>query len=229
MEIGKLYYGTVSYPPNRQAYYVRVMVSSPGEDLPLSVKATFEKFSRDALGQGTIVRVERTDPDNHCKYRVAEVLNQTKEETDMAMSKDRVRFFLPHRYFQNSARNGNNRMSRDTCKDVLCKAFGMSRSESDHMMRWHPEGFTILCRPSQFGRFIVYRYDTNECINGVKDLQPEVIPKPDVYDDVSRITGVERDSVKRVATALGYSCRSPGISSQIDVSNRKARTVEKDF
>ncbi len=42
-------------------------------------------------------------------------------------------------------------------------------------MEDNPKGFHITCRQDQFARFIIYRYHANECINGVKDLQPNII------------------------------------------------------
>jgi hypothetical protein len=79
-------------------------------------------------------------------------------------------------------------MRAETCQKVLKRAFNMSFSESRMLMAKNSyNGFQIVCRPSQFARFIVYRFDTDECINGIKDLAPELFTPTTVYDDVAGV------------------------------------------
>lgn len=152
MEMGKRYLGTVTYPPNHQACYVRVQVPRVGEDLPLSIKATFETFGRHALRQGTIVRVERTSHNNHCRYRVAEILNreplaeQTEEtETMTIATEDKlVRFHLPVRYYT-KARSSSG-MTKDNCVRVMAEAFSMMGCHARNMLDDYPNGVDIVCR-----------------------------------------------------------------------------------
>ncbi len=113
----------------------------------------------------------------------------------MTMSKDRVEFYLPPRYFQTAA--GHNGFARMTMQKILRGAFDMDFTESADLMKAYPHGFGIQCRPSQFARFIVYRHDADEGINGVRDLKPSLIPGKCV---------VEADDVcQRIAQELGYS------------------------
>ena len=123
----------------------------------------------------------------------------------MSMSHDRVKFFLPSRNF--NGRQGG--FSKGTMKRVLWKAFGMSERTSDGLMCENFQGFWIICRPSQFARFIIYRAETGEGINGIKDLQPELFvpePKRDAYDLLSEAAGLGSQGfrmAKSVAGALG--------------------------
>lgn len=148
----------------------------------------------------------------------------------MAMSKDRVRFFLPHRYFQEGHSIPTNNMRGSICRDILFRAFGIPCSESAKLMRRWPNGFYITCRPSQFARFIVFRHEDGNCINGIKDLEPEIIKAElDYYDHIVSLTGVRRSDVKNVIAAFGYSIDDyrprGGISSthELDVSKNPAQ------
>lgn len=132
----------------------------------------------------------------------------------MAMSKDRVRFYLAARYFQ--SHRTSNGMTRDTCIRLLFKAFGMTSSQSlERMSRFH-NGFWIKCRPSQFARFIVYRHQDGDCINGIRDLQPQLVEPVDVYAQIANETGVTHDTVRRVLRAAEYVPTTR--SDEIDVS-----------
>lgn len=123
----------------------------------------------------------------------------------MSMSRDRVRFFLPYKYFQ-TTRTSQSTMSRATCIDVLTDSFGGQRAHWGRMMELYVEGFWIICRPSQFARFIIYRCQANECINGIKDLKAELIGQQDFYSQLARAAGVhiDRESLQRIVRALGY-------------------------
>jgi len=109
-------------------------------------------------------------------------------------------------------------MRRATCIEVLQKAFNMSPSESGGLMHSRSEGFEIICRPSQFARFIIYRHEAGECINGIRDLQPELVEADDRYTAIANSTGVHRAAVKLVLQAVNWQGRpDPTV---IDVSNR---------
>lgn len=120
----------------------------------------------------------------------------------MTMSKDRVRFILPPRYFQSGRRaNGFNCC---TMMAILRKAFGMTNAESGAMMD-ADDDFEIECRPSQFARFIILRYEANEGLNGVRDLEPRMVQptKPrTLYERVGDELNVDPCVVKAVASAL---------------------------
>ncbi len=134
----------------------------------------------------------------------------------MAISKDRVRFTLASRYFQgNTSPNG---MLKETCKTILLKAFCMTHSESEERMFNQAHGFEIICRPSQFARFIIFRHEMGNCINGVRDLEPELIEVPDMYAEIADATGVDREAVRRVLNEVGYKGKRE--LGPIDVSNR---------
>jgi hypothetical protein len=67
----------------------------------------------------------------------------------MAMSVDRVSFKLPYTVSLTSD-SGKARAIIGACE----KAFGMTPQQAECYMR---QGTQIICRPSQFARFIIYR------------------------------------------------------------------------
>ena len=129
-----------------------------------------------------------------------------------AMSLDRVKFYLASRYFQ--AHHTDNGMHREVCKKILTKAFGYPTgkrcaSSWTQVMDRGPGGFYIVCRPSQFARFIVYRNEDGNCINGIRDLEPGLFlpkPKKDVYTRLAEMVEnrVDRHTVKRITDILGH-------------------------
>lgn len=89
--------------------------------------------------------------------------------------------------------------------DILRKSFGLNVVEVGEIMDACPCGFTIVCRPDQFAKFIVLRYEADECVNGVKDLNPKFVDRDhDLYEDIADATGVSRDDVKKVAHMLRF-------------------------
>ncbi len=132
------------------------------------------------------------------------------------MSKDRVRFTLASRYFQ--GHTSPNGMLKETCKTVLLKVFGMTHRESENLMFNQTHGFDIICRPSQFARFIILRHEMGNCINGIRDLEPKLIEVPDMYAEIADATGVDREAVRRVLNEVGYKGKRE--LGPIDVSNR---------
>lgn len=145
-----------------------------------------------------------------------------QEEQTMAMSKDRVRFFIRENYYGNKLQK------------IFQQAFDMPYDETASLMRserWRC-GFWIVCRPSQFARFMIFRNEVG-LQNGFKDLKPELISDiGDVYTQIADCTKVDRCDVKRVLTALNYSIgaieqqirqqsdRSLRSTYQLDVSDR---------
>lgn len=103
-------------------------------------------------------------------------------------SHDRVKFFLySHRV----------EVNRKKFHDLLSYAFDMDCSghQFENMLRPHPQfgheacGITIVCRPSQFARFLIKRNEVGFA-NGFKELHAELfIPEecPD-FLDVSKRT-----------------------------------------
>jgi hypothetical protein len=61
----------------------------------------------------------------------------------MSMSKDRVRFKFT-----------DNQNNKDACIQAAVRAFGMERHEACSAFNTYR---VIVCRPSQFARFIIYR------------------------------------------------------------------------
>lgn len=130
----------------------------------------------------------------------------------MTMSRDRIRFALGHRYYQPSpTQNG---MLDETCVDVMARAFNMGVCEARSLIsaaRRTGCNIEITCRPSQFARFIVYRYEADECINGVKDLEPQIVRRPrNIYERVA-------DRIDELGTITACSSMEEIVSTVIDV------------
>lgn len=83
------------------------------------------------------------------------------------MSRDRVRFIIPNDG-PNTARAAQ-------------RAFGLTCSQAYNAVRTEQ---TIICRPSQFARFLIYRGGAHN----FKQLNVELIPAPymDPFLDVTR-------------------------------------------
>lgn len=74
-------------------------------------------------------------------------------------SRDRVRFNV-----------GPNALAKSGMADLLQEVFGISSSElCAH--KDYCDGITIVCRPSQFARFLILRND-RDMPNGFKELNP---------------------------------------------------------
>lgn len=83
------------------------------------------------------------------------------KEKEMAMSRDRVEFTL----------------YPDTDTPTLRAfkaAFGMDIPAA-RPLDWGTGSVTIICRPSQFARFLIYRNDYGG-VNGFKCLNPKLVP-----------------------------------------------------
>lgn len=132
---------------------------------------------------------------------------------------EKVVFRLAPRYF--TKHYSSNGMRRETCIKILLACFGMPFGTGSwaSLMTQHSEGFQIVCRPDQFARFIVLRYQADECINGVKDLSPRIVDAEEefFYDKVA-------DQFKgRVARECVYD-----ILSAADVDNRYVSFMEDE-
>lgn len=226
MDFGRKYMATVSYAPNEQACYVRCKVSRPNEKLPLSIKASFTGIPREFLIEGTIVKVMRSSMTDHTKYNVVDMVCNNGVSDIVSspgkMSQDRIQFILPPRYFQ--TRQTSNGMRRETCVNILAEVFGLCPADWNRFMCQYPHGITILCRPSQFARFIVRRFEADECINGVKDLDPsiELSTKPvTLYDQAAHVFGSSLSFVHEAMGKLGISNHVYERPDVIDVSKNK--------
>ncbi len=125
------------------------------------------------------------------------------------MSRDRVEFTLPNRYF--GPPDTKTGMSKATCREVLRRAFGLEQEQCTNLMCRFPEGFRIRCRPSQFARFIVHRYEMGECINGIRDLEPRLV-RPldrDFYGVIAEETYMARGTVVKILEAVGVANEFP--------------------
>jgi hypothetical protein len=139
---------------------------------------------------------------NHWRYtgriiKAEEREMHTEYEASIKMSHDRVKFFIGKQYFG------------PKLGEVLSQAFGYPESNKGswtNRMRDYSEGFYLVCRPSQFARFMILR-DAAGLVNGFKDLHAELfVPQPpkDIYTRIADATEVDRDSVKRVMLAFAY-------------------------
>jgi hypothetical protein len=96
------------------------------------------------------------------------------------MSGDRVRIVLPER-----------RMKRNAFIRAAQEAFSLSADELRALQKCEDHygcrGVEVICRPSQFGRFMILRNEYGDD-NSVKDLQPELFRPAPVKQplDVSR-------------------------------------------
>lgn len=127
-----------------------------------------------------------------------------------------VRFFLAPRYFQpHETANG---MTRDRCLVLLDRSFGVFGWSN--LMRSHSDGFWIKCRMDQFASFIIERHRDGNCINGIRDLNPQYVDPLEEYqniaDDVNKKPGIHltASEVKAVCEWLG-----------VEFSEDKTRTM----
>lgn len=110
------------------------------------------------------------------------------------MSRDRVSFFLHYRYY-----------GSEMC-DVMQRAFGIDLATFQELRGVNEGGFWILCRPSQFTRFMIYR-DEAGVVNGFKDLNAVLIKREQsvtIAEHVARsCPGLTETLVAQVLEAVG--------------------------
>lgn len=171
----------VRYRPSVRAAYLRVSVPQRG-GIPLSLKATFGRWKNHHFEKDDWVEVERTDPRDARRYRVVRLFKDKSlalsflastyfddGRNEMSMSHDRVKFYFNRQYFCSA------NSPRQEALNLLRAAFDMQEKESRELMCQNGEGFYIVCRPSQFARFLIWRNEAG-MTNGFKDLMPELIP-----------------------------------------------------
>ena len=120
----------------------------------------------------------------------------------MTKGQEYVKFHLPLRYFQSvTCTNG---MSRDSCLRVLCEAFDIDRNRAlDTLDRNRDSGgFDVICTAEQFARFIIWRHQLGNCINGIRDLAPTFVCEAEARID-SRLIA-KRTISCRTAVKLSY-------------------------
>lgn len=122
-----------------------------------------------------------------------------KRKPSGAPSRDRVRFHLGYQYLQNKA-----------IEAVLLNAFGIGPCDLTSLKgQSNGCGFDIICRPSQFARFLIFR-NAAGISNGFKDLQPALyVPEPprDGFDMLASAAGIDKCEVINVADALGLTAK----------------------
>lgn len=88
----------------------------------------------------------------------------------MTMSRDRVKFYLPESNFQH--KRSTNGFQRNAMAGVLEKSFGAMGWSG--IMNNSPNGFWVICRPSQFARFIINRANLGTGVNGIRCLEAKL-------------------------------------------------------
>lgn len=127
----------------------------------------------------------------------------------MAVSRDRVKFYLPRKYWSDDSwKSSKNRFPKEKMIPLLGRAFGMTGCECRDLMEHNWDGFYITCRPSQFARFLVYRNEANECVNGFVELRAKLVDEnyeeeaPDLYSTIAKDIGLSKHVVERVIKSL---------------------------
>ncbi len=99
---------------------------------------------------------------NRIRWLEEVLMKQNHRASKHQMSHDRVRFYLGYRQCNNSK-----------IADILYRAFGIDATEFAGIFRRgysDPDGGqVIVCRPSQFARFLIYRNEAG-MTNGFKNL-----------------------------------------------------------
>ena len=137
------------------------------------------------------------------------------------MSHDRIRFHLVPKYFRSTGSASG--MTQERCEEVLLQAFGMLKAHSAALMRDNPRGFQIVCRPSQFGRFIVIRNEIGNCINGISDLAPEIFIPEDKLQVIADRYHIAYNVMKRIHRDI---IQRDTVPVETDVSGNSHRTSE---
>lgn len=95
------------------------------------------------------------------------------------MSKDRIEFTPP-----------NNPKDNEATIKAMMRAFSMDHNEAKSALY---KGVRIRCRPSQFGRFIVYRVEGGVSFNPIKVMNVKLIPAQDFIDFIDLSKRENRD------------------------------------
>lgn len=193
-----------------------------GQPVPLAVKVYWNRRTHGdkapEVGDTILVQAYRKHNHESIRFRPVTIRSTFKrEDKPMAMSKDRVRFFVGERYFAVDS-------ARIKIGKVMARAFGISAMASDSWLK--DGGVWVTCRPSQFARFMIYRNEAG-ITNGFMDLRAELV-KPaskDFYTRLSALTGVDRHDIKQVIQALNFSV--PELEKQISEAESQ-RVTELD-
>lgn len=82
------------------------------------------------------------------------------------MSRDRIKFFVPMSRFDDYQ-----------YRRLLTECFGIRENEMPRYKKGSYDKFEIICRPAQFGRFVVLR-NTRGIQNLISELDPVIISPP---------------------------------------------------
>jgi hypothetical protein len=96
--------------------------------------------------------------------------DNSQKGNNMAMSTDRVRFTVPATRIWKESSYRQETTTQRKYRNLLKECFGLTENEL-------PRGgdLVVVCRPSQFARFIVRRYEIDEIQNQFSELKPELI------------------------------------------------------
>lgn len=152
-----------------------------------------------------------------------------REESEMSMSRDRVRFRLTE-----------NMLTHSKMPEVLRRAFGVTADEV-RRLREGRRGVVIVCRPSQFARFLIYRNEAGIHNQFLALGPPELLDAdscvPETADPYSwvaneaRGTSVGAADVQRILEAVGIGedyvrermCERGDLPGILDVSDNPHR------
>lgn len=179
--------------------YWNTRSKGPAPEVGVQVRVRFEVNSRSGISCWVIPREEYISPGgNPCSEIVLKEEGVCVMSTN-TMSHDRVRLFISSGYF-------NTQPQRGCLRDVLKKAFDMDEGEIlRYMASEGYGGFYIVCRPSQFARFLIFR-NAAGIKNGFIDLQATLYvpePKQSPFDALAESAGVNICAVMKVIDTLG--------------------------
>ena len=159
-----VYLGKVSCDLHDHASRVRVQIDGT-DGIPLSVKASFNNYPRSLFKKGVAVEVEQSRCDGR-RFRVTQVFEPVRKSVHLQFhikvpdaeafkvrvhKEDKtVRFWISSRYTKDST-------LADAMGQVLVNAIDMREHEVNTLMTVGTQGFWVICRESQFARFLITR------------------------------------------------------------------------
>ena len=176
-----VYLGTVWCDLHNQASRVRVHINGT-DGIPLSVKASLNNYPRPLFKKGVAVEVEQAKHDGRV-FRVTQVFEPVRKSVHVQVKVSKadktVRFWISSRY--SNALAAQLAMGR-----VLVKVLSMKEDEANALLLTG-QGFWIICRESQFARFLIKRNEEG-LPNLFQDLRVDYympgnnLPEVDVSD-----------------------------------------------
>lgn len=157
-----IYLGKVSYDLHDQASRVRVQIDGT-DGIPLSVKASLNNYPRPLFKKGVAVEVEQAKHDGRV-FRVTQVFEPVRKSVHVQVQikvPDVRAFRVRYPYedktvrFWISSRYSNDIAAQLTMGRVLVKVLAMRENEANALLAG--QGFWIICRESQFARFLIER------------------------------------------------------------------------